>query len=81
MPETPRRLRVGQQVVRQQRVKVENGVAIEADVLRPIDQELDGVLVVEDHQRFESLLAFRFFPYLEQTRGIEQRIGVSLQTA
>ena len=49
--------------------------------LCPFDQELDGVLVVEDHQRFDSLLAFRFFPYLEQTRGVEQGIGVSLQPA
>ena len=66
MPQPPRRLRVGKQVVRQQCVQVENGVAIETDILYRVDQELDRVLVIEDHQRFEPRLPFRFRPNLEQ---------------
>ena len=81
MPEPACRVRIGKQVARQQRMKVENGVAIEADLLCRADQKLDRVLVVKDHLRLESFLTFRFLANIEQTRGIEQRIGVALKAA
>ena len=38
-------------------------------------------LVVEDHLRFESLLALGFLVQFDQAFGIEQRIGVALEAA
>ena len=54
----PGGVRVGQQVVRQHAVQVEDGVAVEADLLGFAHQKLDRVLVIEDHLRFELVLAF-----------------------
>jgi len=81
MPEPAGRVGIGQQVVGQQRVKIEDRVAIEADLLRRIDQELDRVLVVEDHLRFQMSLALGLLAQIEQAPGVEQGIGVALEAA
>ena len=62
-------------------MEVENGVAVESDLLRRIDQKLDRVLVVEDHLRFEPCLPVRFFADIQEALGFEQRIGVALEAA
>ena len=57
MAEPPRRTRIGKQVVRQQCVEIEDGTAIEADPLCPVDQKLDRVFVVKPKfQRANSRL-------------------------
>ncbi len=63
------------------RVQIEDRVAVEADFFRRADQKLDRVLVVEDHLRFESLLAFGLLAEVDQALGVEQRIGVALKAA
>ena len=70
-----------EQVVRKQRVQAQHGVAIETDVLRLLDEEIDGRLVVQDHLRFERTLVFADIAMLEQTFGLQQRVGVSLEAA
>ena len=56
-------------------------MAVEADILCTVDQDLDGLLVVQDHLRLVPVLAFRHLAELDQACGIEQGIGVALQTA
>ena len=80
-PESSRSTGIGKQIVRKRRVQIENGMPAEADVRgRILDQDLDGVLVVEDHLRFTPILALRLFAELDEARRIEQGIGVALQT-
>jgi len=62
-------------------VEGEDGVTVEADLLRGTDKELDCILVVQDHLRFEPLLSFRLFAEADETSGVEQGIGVALKTA
>ena len=76
-----RRCRVGKKVVREQRMEIENGMAVEACVLGGIDQKLDRILVIENHLRLEAVLLFRFLAELNQACGIEQRVGVALEAA
>ncbi len=72
---------VRQKVVRKDRVKIEDGVAVETDLVRGADEKFDRVLVVEDHLRFEAVPAFGLFAELDQASGIEQRVGVALKAA
>ena len=81
VPEPSRGIRIGKQIVSQRRVKVENGVTVEADVLCRIDEKFDGLFVVEDHLRFVSLFPLRLFAGFDQTRGIEQGVRVAFQAA
>ena len=56
-------------------------MAVEANVLRTLDQNLDGLLVVQNHLRFAPVLALRLFAEFDETRRIEQGVGVALETA
>ena len=80
-PQTAGRIRVRQQILRQRRMKVEDRVAVETDILRGIDEKLDGALVVEDHLRVAPLLPLRDLAGLDQPPGVEQRVGVALEAA
>ena len=62
-------------------MKAEDGVAIEPDLLRPVDEKGYGVLVVENHLGFACILPLRLLPCFDKALRIEQRIGVALQTA
>jgi hypothetical protein len=44
MPQPSRVTFIRQEVVRENRVKIEDGVTIEADFIRRVDQKLDGIL-------------------------------------
>ena len=50
-PQAPCRAFIGKQVVGEHRVKIEDRIAVEADVAGGTDKEFDRVLVVEDHLR------------------------------
>src|SRR5205814_454913 len=76
-----RRGRVAKQVVSQQSVQVEDGVAVEADLVSRLDQKFDGRLVIEDHLRFGRGLPFGGLPQFDQTLRVEQRVGVAFETA
>jgi len=62
-------------------VQILQGVAVEADVLRLLDQHLDRRLVVEDHLRLELILALGSLSELDQVLGVEQAVGIALQAA
>ena len=70
--QTARGALVGQQIVRQDSVQVENRIAVESDVGGIGDEKLDRVLVVEDHLRVEPASPFRFTSKLDQPLGVEQ---------
>ena len=63
------------------RVKVEDRVAVEADIVGSADEKLDRVLVIENHLGLKLLPAFGLFAELDQAPGVEQRIGVALKAA
>src|SRR5437867_2245015 len=62
-------------------MQVEDGVTIEADLSSLLDQEFDRLLVVQNHLRLQGLLAFGLLALGEEALGVEQRIGIALQTA
>ena len=70
-----------EQVVREQRVQVQDGMAIEADEIGVLDKEVDRGLVVQDHLRLARTLALAGIAALEQTLGLQQGVGVALQAA
>src|SRR3954470_23740789 len=51
--ESASRGRVGEKVVREQRMEIEDRVAVESDLVGLAHKKLDRVLVVEDHLRIE----------------------------
>ncbi len=79
--ESARRVGVREQVVCEQRVEIEDGVAVEADLLCGADREFDRVLVVEDHLRLKALLPFRLLAKIDEALGVKQRVGVPLKAA
>ena len=62
-------------------MKVENGIAVEPDLLRLAYKEFDGILMIEDHLRFDLILALGLLAKIDQTLGVEQRIRVSFKAA
>jgi hypothetical protein len=56
---------IGEEVVGQERVEIEDGVAVEADLVGGADQELDRVLVVQDHLRVEMRAPFGLLTQLD----------------
>ena len=76
-----RSCRIGQQVLRQQGMQVENGIPVEGDVLGGLHQELDGCLVIEDHLRVGGGLALGRLTGLDEALRVEQGIGVALKPA
>ena len=81
MAQPARRVRIGEQVVREHRVQVEDGVAVESDLLRLAHKELDGVLVIEDHLRFDLVFSFGVLAEVDKALGVDQRVGVAFQAA
>ena len=73
--------RIGQEVIGQERVEIEDGVAVKADLVGGADQELDRVLVVQDHLRFEVRAAVCLFAQFNETLGVEERVCVALEAA
>src|SRR5260370_8454271 len=72
---------IGEEVVGQERVEIEDGVAVEADLVGGADQELDRVLVVQDHLRFEMRAPFGLLAQLDETLGVEKRVSVAFKAA
>src|SRR5438093_195398 len=62
-------------------MQVEDGVTIEADLRGLLDQELNRLLVVQNHLRLQGILAFGGLSQCEEALCVEQRIGIALQTA
>ena len=54
-------------------------MTIEADALGTVHQDLDCILVVQDHLGLPPALAVGLLAGLDQLRGLQQGIGVSLQ--
>src|SRR5437762_13088324 len=52
---------------------------VKADSLRLVDEELDRILVVDDHLRFELVTAFGGFAEFDQPRRIQERVSVPLR--
>ena len=80
-PQATDGLGVGQQVVREQGVQIQDGVPVEADLVGLVNEQFDGCLVVQDHLRFPRVLALGGFAQLQQTLGFQQGVGVAFQTA
>ncbi len=78
-PQPAAGLRIGEQVVCQQRMQVQNGVTIETDFVGLLDEHFDGRLVVQDHLRFQRILSLGGLAQFEQALGFEQRIGIAFQ--
>lgn len=53
-------------------MKIEDGVAIESDVGGVLDEELDGVLVIQDHLGFELISSFRLLTELNEPLRVEE---------
>ena len=62
-------------------MQVEDRVAVEADVLSRFDEELDRVLVVEDHLRFEPASTLGLFAEPDEAPRVEEGVGIALQAA
>ena len=53
-------------------MQIQNGVTVEADLVGLLDQQLDGGLVVQDHLRFQRVLALGRLAQLEQALSLQQ---------
>ena len=62
-------------------MQVQDGVAIEPDMLGPLDQQVDGSLVVQDHLGFADVVAFGGLAEGEQPLRVQQRVGIALEAA
>jgi hypothetical protein len=71
----------GLKVLGQNCVKGQNPISIESDFICRAHQELDGVLMIDNHLCLEPVAAFGFFPEFDQAARIKQGIGISLKTA
>src|SRR5262249_37409840 len=80
-PQSSGRIRVGKQVVCKQRMKVEDRETVEADFLGIAYKKRDRVLVIEDHLRFQAVLALRFLAKVDEPPRVEERVGVALEAA
>ncbi len=70
-----------QQVAGQQRVQIENGVAVEPDLVRRVHEELDGLFVIENHPCLQHARGIGAVTQREQAIGFQQGEGVALQSA
>ncbi len=64
-------LRVGQQVVHQQAMQVQDRVAVETDFVGLLDEQFNSRLVVQDHLRFQRILALGGLAQFEQALGFQ----------
>lgn len=62
-------------------MQVQDGVAVESRLLGLIHQQLDGRLVIQEHLRFQRILAFGRFAQGQKAFGFEQGIGIAFQAA
>src|ERR1700676_1424881 len=72
LAKTPRICPVVQEIVREQGVQVCKCIAIDADLLRGIDQQFDGCLVVQDHLSFFGVFPRSCCAALDKRLRIEQ---------
>ena len=75
--QAPARRRISQQVVRQQRVQIHDGEAVEPGAA--IDQHFNRGLVVQDHLRFLRRLALGGLAKLDQPLCVEAVVGVAFE--
>src|ERR1700677_3701529 len=80
-PNPPRGARIGEEVLCEDGMQVEDRMAVEARFLRFVDEEFDGVLVVPDHLRVVGVAALGLLAELDQTLRIKERISVALKAA
>lgn len=62
-------------------MQIEKGEGVETDLPCLSDEQLNRGLVIQNHLRFELVLAFCSQTFLDQVLGIEPRVGVALQPA
>ena len=68
-----------QQVFREDRVQVEEGVAVVAELFRLLDEELDGRLVIENHERLLLPRGVIAAALLEEERLAQEQLEKELQ--
>ena len=73
--------RIGQKVLRENAVEIEDCVAVESDLVGGVDEEFNGLFVVDDHLRLEVIAPLRFFAELDEAFGVEEGIGVAFEAA
>jgi hypothetical protein len=81
MAQSPCSSSVREQVFGKDSVQVDYRVAVEADVRRVLDEELDGILVIEDHLRLGLVTSLCLLAEFDQASCIEQRVGVAFEAA
>ena len=62
-------------------MQIEECVGVEVDLVYGAHQELDGILVVEDHLRLNAIPTGSLLSELDLSPGIEERVGIALQSA
>ena len=62
-------------------MQVEDRTAIECNVVDALDEELDGMFVVEDHLRVADVPTIRRLSEFVQAFGVEQGVGIAFQAA
>lgn len=73
------RRHIGEKVVGEQCVEIEDRVAVEADLVGGAHEKFDRIFVIEDHLRFEMCAALRLFAELDEALGVQERIGVTFE--
>ena len=81
LPESSRSRRVGKKIFRQRGVKIEDRVAVETNLSRILDHQLDGPFMVQDHLRLTGILPFRGSAFFQKALRFQQRVGISLESA
>ena len=63
---------IGKEVVGEEGVEIDDGLAVEADLVGGFDQEPHRVLVVQNHLRLEMRAALGLFAQLDEALGVEK---------
>ena len=61
-------------------MQIEKCVVVEIDLVYGAHQEFDGILLVEYHLRLNVIPTGRLLSEFDQSPGIEERVGVALQS-
>ena len=75
----PRGGLVGQKVLGQNPVEIQDRMAIEANLIGLTDKKLDGVFVIEDHLRFQPVSVLCLFAKLDEAASIEQGVCIAFE--
>ena len=70
-----------EQVIGEERMQVQDGVTVEADLAGLLHEQFNGGFMIEDHLRIARAFALGALAQRQEPLGLEQRVGIALEAA